>query len=285
MGAPLQKNGWSTGAGVGRLRRVMSAEVLGIGVDESLIDRWRDWFAPSVQPFRTDVLPPQVAAAVPIRQVEPTPEWTDTFFMYSGTWTWLCEEEFDSLRPSLRRSLLAARRRTVHPKLMPVWPSELARPGDDLMFRWVASGAVRPSRHRDVPGGVWGRAQAVLPHAEGLAGTFPTSGSGPNCFGTVLAAAGLDVADGLIAPDRFRVWLDEHTEPINSTECDDDPGVVFVWTEHGDLAHATVTIGGGWMLTKPSQSWSSPRLIYTVREAVNSWRFPDTRLSRYRLLR
>lgn len=72
---------WSTCAGVGRIHRMMSAEVLGIGVDEALIARWRDWFAPSVQPFRTDVLPPQVAAAVPMRQVESTPEWADTFFM------------------------------------------------------------------------------------------------------------------------------------------------------------------------------------------------------------
>lgn len=86
-------------------------------------------------------------------------------------------------------------------------------------------------------------------------------------------------------PDSFQVWLDEHTERINGTDCDHHPGVVFVWTEHEVVAHATVTIGGGWMLTKPSQAWSSPRLIYTVREAVNSWRYPDTRLSRHRLLR
>lgn len=264
---------------------MMSAEVLGIGVDEALIDRWRGWFAPSMQPFRTDVLPAPVAAAVPIRQVEPAPEWTDTFFMYGGTWTWLCEDEFNSLRPSLRRSLLAARRRTVRPKSMPVWPSELARSGDDLMLRWVASGAVRPSRHQDVPAAVWKHAQPVLPGAERLAGTFPSRGSGANCFGTVLAAAGLDVSEVQVGPDRFRVWLDEHTEPIHGTACDDHPGVIFVWTERGDLAHATVTIGGGWMLTKPSQAWSSPRLVYTVREAVNSWRYPDTRLSRHRLLR
>jgi hypothetical protein len=168
---------------------------------------------------------------------------------------------------------------------MPVWPSELARSGDELLLRWVASGAVRSSRHREVPAVVWNRARAVLPQAGRLAGSFPTSGSGANCFGTVLAATGLDVSDVQIGPDTFENWLHEHTEPINGTDCDDDPGVVFAWTEHGDLAHATVTIGGGWMLTKPSQAWSSPRLIYTVREAVNSWRYPDTRMSRHRLLR
>lgn len=264
---------------------MVTTEVLGIGVDESLVERWRDWFAPQVQPFRTDLLPAQLAPTVPMRQVEPTLEWTDTFFMYGGTWTWLCEEEFNSLRPSVRRSLLAVRRRTVRPKLMPVWPSELARSGDELMFSWVASGAVRPSRHEDVPGAVWKHAQSVLPQAERLAGTFARGGSGPNCFGTVLAAAGLDVSDVQIGPDALQAWLGEHTEPIKGTSHDDEPGIVFAWTEHGHVAHATVTIGDGWMLSKPSQAWSSPRLVCTVREVVNSWRYPTTRLSRHRILR
>jgi hypothetical protein len=204
--------------------------------------------------------------------------------MYSGAWTWLSEEEFNSLRPSLRRSLLAMRRRTVRPKSMPVWPSELARSGDELMFRWIASGTVRPSRHQDVPSSVWERAQAVLPDAERLAGTFP-GGSGPNCFGTVLAATGLDVSDVLVGPDKFQAWLDEHAERITGTSCDDEPGVVFAWTEHGKLAHATVSIGGGWMFGKGSQSWSSPRFVRPVRNVVDSWRYPETRLSRYRISR
>ena len=261
-----------------------STQVLGISVDGDLIERWRGWFAPPLQPFRTDTLPPQIAAAVPSRRLEPTPEWTDTFFMYRGTWTWFDEEEFDALGPSLRRSLLASRRRSVRPKLMPVWPSELARTGDDPMLRWVASGAVRPSRHEEVPVTVWRHAQTVLPDAERLAGTFALSGSGANCFGTVMAATGRDVSDVQIGPDVFQRWLDEHAEPINGTKYDHDAGVVFAWTEHGKLAHATVTIGDAWMLAKPSQSWSSPRLVNTVRDIVNSWRYPDTNLSRYRLL-
>ncbi|SDT37748.1 hypothetical protein SAMN04489812_5486 [Microlunatus soli] len=264
---------------------MVPVRVLEIEVGEDLVDRWRDWFAPAVQPFRTDILQPQVAAALPIRRVEPTPEWTDTFFMYHGAWTWLTEEEFGALRPSVRRSLRAARRRTVRPKLMPVWPSELARAGDELMFNWVASGAVRPSRHESVASTVWTHAHPVLPQAERLAGTFAVSGSGANCFGTVLAATGLDVSDVLVGPVRFQAWLDEHTEPISGTAFDDQPGVVFAWTEHGDLAHATVTVGDGWMLAKPSQAWSSPRLVNTVREVVTSWRYPDTSLSRYRIVR
>src|SRR5699024_9226592 len=128
-----------------------------------------------------------------------------------GTWTWLSEDEFSALCPSLRRSLLAVRRRTTRPKSMPAWPSELARSGDELMYRWIESGIVRPSQHREVPSSVWKRAQAVLPDAEQLAGTFPTAGgSRANCFGTVMAGTGLDVRDVLIGPDKFQAWLDEH---------------------------------------------------------------------------
>lgn len=263
---------------------VETVQVLGIPVTEQLVSRWRGWFAPVEQPFRTDLLSAGLQAAIPHRDKEPTSEWCDTYFMYTGTWTWLTEPEFMDLRPGQRRSLLAVRRRMVRPKPMPVWPSELAAAGDALMFDWIATGAVRPSRHREVPEQVWDRAARRLPRARQLAGTFPHTGSGPNCFGTVLAATGIVDADHiLIDTTRFEQWLSEHTEPITGTSQDDEPGIVFVWTEHGQLAHATVTIGDGWMLTKPSQAWSSPRMIWTVRDAVNSWRYPDTQLLRYRL--
>lgn len=265
-------------------RSSVFAEVLGIGVDEPLVKRWRDWFSPTVQPFRTDLLPPDVAAAVPAIERRPTPEWADRYSMYGGTWTWLSEDEFTKLRPSVRRSLLAVRRRTVRPKSMPAWPSELARSGDELIYNWIESGTVRPSRHREVSGMVWRRAQAILPHAERLAGTFPSAaGSRSNCFGTVLAATGLDVSDVQIGTDTFQDWLAEHTEVVTGTARDNEPGIVFVWTEHGEIAHATVTIGDGWMLGKGSQAWSSPRFVQTVRNFVDSWRYPTTRLSRHRI--
>lgn len=229
---------------------------------------------------------PEVAAAIPERQVQATAEWVDTFFMYGGTWTWMNEAEFSALRPSHRRALLAIRRRTVRPKLMPVWPSQLAVAGDEVMLRWIASGAVRPSRHRAVPAEVWDRAAYLLPKARELAGTFAPTGSGPNCFGTVMAALGEpNAADVQVGPESFYTWIERNTDPVDGTSHDHEPGTVFVWTEHGEVAHATVTLGGDWMLTKPSQSWSSPRLIWTVREAVNSWRIRDTRVSRYRICR
>lgn len=246
---------------------------------------WRGWFAPPVQPFPVHLLRPDVAAAIPDQRAEPTAEWVDTFFMYTGTWTWLDEPGFLALTPGSRRSLLAARRKSTRPKkVISVWPSELDAVGDQLMFHWISSG-VRPSQHGSVSARVWDRADRLVPGARRLAGTFATSGSGPNCFGTVMAAAGEPVENQQIPPLAFRTWLHSHTEPIEGTQHDADPGVVFVWTEHGELAHATVTIGAGWMLTKPSQSWSSPRMIWNVRDAVNSWRYPDTRLSRHRLRR
>lgn len=222
---------------------VGTVQVLGIPVTEQLVSRWRNWFAPPEQPFRIDPLSADLRAVIPHRDKEPTSEWCDTFFMYTGTWTWLTESEFMDLRPGQRRSLLAVRRRTVHPKPMPVWPSELAAAGDTLMFDWIATGAVRPSRHREVPEHVWDRAARRLPRARQLAGTFAHTGSGPNCFGAVLAATGIVEADRTqIDTDTFVTWLEEHTEPITGTSQDDEPGIVFVWTEHGKPAHATVTV-------------------------------------------
>ena len=193
------------------------AEVLGIPVSSRILRRWREWFAPETQPFRTDLLSSEVAAAVPDNPSEPTEEWRDTFFMYGGTWTWLDEDAFLTLRPSHRRALLAVRRRTVRPKSMPVWPSKLAAAGEELMLYWIASG-VRPSRHQAVPPEVWNHAAHLLPEARELAGSFAFTGSGPNCFGTVMAASGVpDVENIRVGREPFQTWLNRHTEPIEGT--------------------------------------------------------------------
>lgn len=49
------------------------------------------------------------------------------------------------------------------------------------------------------------------------------------------------------------------------------------------LAHAAVTIGGGWAFQKPSQSWSSARIVCRVTDVINSWRLRGTKLSRHRI--
>ncbi|GAB3761649.1 hypothetical protein [Microlunatus parietis] len=259
-------------------------EVVGIAVDKGLVRRWRDWFAPARQAFPIGLVPDAAAAAIPIRTMKPTAEWVDTFFMYGGSWTWFDESEFAALPARSRRALLAARRRTMRPKTAPVlWPSELARAGDEPMFSWIESG-IKPSRHGEVPRDVWRTARRLLPEAERLAGTFEPAGSGPNCFGNVLAAAGVPDSETVsVGPGQFQTWLDEATEPVRGTGHDQEPGTVLVWTERGKLGHAVVTLGDGWVHNKPSQSWSSPRLVWTVTAAVHSWRFPGTKLHRYKI--
>lgn len=258
-------------------------EVLGIEIDDDLLARWRDWYAPQRQPFRVDELLSQLGPQVPRIDGTTTPEWRDTFFLYRGTWTWLTEDEFGALPLAVRRALRRGRRAGMRPKPSPVWPSALAQVADDPLLRWIEAG-VAPSEHAQVDEATWARARRILPGAQALAGTFPSAGSGPNCFATVVAAADdLGRADEWMQTEDFDSWLDQRTTPWSGTARDDSPGTVLVWTEHGKLAHAAITLGDGWALHKPSQSWSSPRLVWSVRRLVNSWRFPSTRLSRHLL--
>lgn len=205
-----------------------SRQVLGIDLDDALITRWREWYAPERQAFRTDLLDPEIAATVPHTELEPTEEWVDTFFIYSGTWTWLDEAEFGALPAPTRRAMQAVRRRVMYPKRLPVWRSKLDRFGDGPLLAWVASGA-RSSRHHEVPDEVWRDAAQLLPEAQRMAGSFVRTGSGPNCFGAVMAAAGIAEAEHtrvVLAP--FQAWLDEHTEPVRGPAHDQLPGTVLV---------------------------------------------------------
>lgn len=261
-----------------------SVSTLGIDVPRELVARWKEWLAPPLQPFRTDILPGEIVTSLPRRTLVVTDEHRDTFFLYGGEWTWLEESEFTALPRSVQRTLLASQRRLTRPKPSPPWPSELADRGDAALIAWVEAGT-RPSRHADVSLSTWTACEGVLPRARLLAGTFPTSGSGANCFSTVVAAAGDSTADDLwMQTEDFTQWLGDSTIPIHGTDADTLPGTVLTWTEHGTLAHAAVTIGDGWVLNKPSQSWSSPRLVWTARELILGWRFPGTRLTRHRIL-
>lgn len=257
---------------------------LAIDVPKQLLVSWREWFAPRLQPFRIDVLPDDVLGHVPRRAHVATDEHRDTFFLYGGEWTWLEESEFVALPRSVRRALLASRRRLMRPKPSPPWPSALAAKGDAPLLSWVEAGT-RPSRHDEVDASTWRSCEDALPRARRLAGTFPTAGSGANCFSTVVAATGDSSIDDLwMQTDDFARWLDGATVPVTSTRADDLPGTVLAWTEHGTLAHAAVTIGDGWVLNKPSQSWSSPRLVWATRDLILGWRYPGTRLRRHRLI-
>lgn len=261
-------------------------EVLGIRIDDDLLALWRSWHSPARRPFPVDGLAPDLSAQVPMQEGRTTAERRDTFFLYHGTWTWLSGEELTALPPAARRALLSRRRTRMRPKPQPVWPSAMSREGDAPLLAWVESG-VLPSAHARVSGLVGERARHVLPGAESLAGTFPDNGSGPNCFATVVAAAdallsrdGASTADESMQPGDFAKRLSRRTSPWTGTGRDAAPGTVLTWTEHGQLAHAAVAIGDGWVLNKPSQSWSSPRLVWTMRDLVQSWRLPGTKLSR-----
>lgn len=143
---------------------------------------------------------------------------------------------------------------------------------------------VAPGEHAQVSSATWARARPILPGAETLAGTFSATGSGANCFVTVGAAAdGIARADEWMQTEEFETWIARRKTPWSGTARDDDPGTVLAWTEHGRLAHAGITLGDGWVLHKPSQSWSSPRLVWTVHHLVHSWTFSGTRLSRHLL--
>ncbi|MGP9746461.1 hypothetical protein [Brachybacterium sp. AOP29-B2-41] len=258
-------------------------EVLGIEVGDDLLSRWWSWWAPALQPFRMDGLPGPLAAQIPLRSEEATAEVRDTYFLYDGTWTWLTQDEVEALPSAARRALLSRRRTCMRPKPSPPWPSRQSRDGEGALLHWVEAG-VAPSEHAQVSAATWWRARPVLPGADALAGTFPQAGSGANCFATVVAAAeGIAVADEWMQIAPFEDWLVRRTIPWSGTAHDDDPGTVLVWTEHGTLVHAAISLGDGWVLHKPSQSWSSPRLVWSVRRLVHTWTFPGTRLSRHLL--
>jgi len=273
--------------------------VLGINVSASLLKRWREWFAPAAQPFRTDRLCERFADAAPTgHRLQPSAEVRDTFHMYGGTWVWLEEPEFVQLSLMVRRALLFQRkatgrlgqlrsspRRLVDSRRTDSrivwWPSLLHRVGDEPLFTYVEDG-VRPSRHREVDPTVWSAPRRLLPGVADLAGTFAPV-SGPNCFGTVMAAAGVPGAESeWMLQGPFEEWLAEHAVSIQGTARDHVPGVVLVWrAADGLAAHAAVTVANGFALSKPSQAWCSPRLVWTVRETINAARYRGLTLSRH----
>lgn len=278
---------------------------LGIDIPDDLATQWRDWFAPDPQPFLIDA---ELAQRLGIeRSVAPLPdELRDTFEVYAfdrGIGVgWLGEDAFSRLPGSDRTALVRAQL-TFERGLVPSvrsyenvvgadahgqadghrfvwWPSLLDGHDEDVLRAYVEEGR-RPSRHDDLTNAGWDRIADDLPGARALAGTFAMN-SGPNCFGTVMAAAGMDgAADVWMLREPFEEWLAEETRPGGR---DADPGTVLVWRSPDGLAqHAAVTLGDGWALHKPSQGWMSPRKVLTVDEVKASARARGRRLRRYRM--
>jgi len=272
------------------------ANALGIRVAADLLDRWRESFAPQLQPFSTTRL--GVDASGIGQPAKPTLDIRDTFHVYSDDdWTWLEEAEFADLSLRTRRALLHGRAATGRLRDVPDrtpgltesrrtdsrivwWPSLLRRVGDQPLLSYIENG-LPPSRHSEVTAAIWARAGRLLPGAANLAGKFPAS-SGPNCFGNVLAAAGVGDGSEWVQRKPFEAWLAAHTEPVRGTKRDHLPGVVLVWRNHDGLAeHSAVTIGDGYTLNKPSQGWFSPHLVWTVQETTAASRYKGATLSRY----
>jgi hypothetical protein len=274
---------------------------MGVQVQPELWPSWRDWFAPARQPFDVDALPEHHRPLVPVRQVDPSPEVRDTFCVYGrGDRTWLTELEFGALPVGARASLVTSRQVAGHLRTAPDsiraqarqqtgrsrfvwWPTLLRQAGDEPVVQFV-DGRFQPSCHHQVPARTWREARHRLPGARVLAGTF-AAGSGPNCFGTVMAAAGVPGAEHKwMLQEPFEEWLHTHARPHPGPGRDREPGVVLLWRDRTGLAsHAAVTIGDGHALSKPSQAWFTPRVVWTVRDTIRQARSTGHTLERWLL--
>lgn len=228
---------------------------------------------PERQPY---ALAPGRAAELGLTgHIAPLPmEHRDSFELYAlgdDVVVWLTRAEARALPRDVRDAQPGAHRR----------PSRDDAETLRRIVAYVESGR-RPSRHREPGAEAWRDLAGRLPRAEELAGTFPDA-SGPNCFGTVMAAAGVPGAEKVwMQREPFEAWLAERTVPGGS---DDEAGSVLVWRDDaGRVQHAAVTLGGGWAMHKPSQGWMSPTKVLTVREVKASARTPGRHRRRHRIV-
>lgn len=273
-------------------------QVLGIDVSDALLAQWAQWLAPERQPFL-------VRSQEPVGEL--SDELRDTYELYGLTnrglsLTWYDEQQFAALPrperaalvrsqvhleraavPSVRRwgHVVGAGARTQADGYRFVWwPSVLHGHERRVLPAFVTNDRL-PSQHARVPEAVWAAAAPVVPEARRLSGSFPAC-SGPNCFGTVMAAAGVPGAkEAWMQREPFEDWLARSTRRGGR---DTDPGTVFVWrSASGDADHAAVTLGGGWAVHKPSQGWMSPVKVLPVEDLKRRGGGRGLRLHRYAL--
>ncbi|MDO4607348.1 MAG: hypothetical protein Q4B12_08525 [Bowdeniella nasicola] len=260
----------------------MMLPVLGIPVSPELVDKWKNFWSFPVQPFPVKGLPAELLEQLPAsRDVTPSGEYRDTFYLYDAAdRRFYSQGDIASLPGNVRSELLRVQKNSYPEPIVPAWP------GDPFllpkMIRWIEHG-VRSSLHEIAAQSLEAASSEKLPAAKSLAGTFAER-SGPNCFHTVMCAAGENPPDPWVTQDVFTEFLERRAEPLKDNRADATAGVIFTWTLHGELAHAAVTLGDGWSLVKPSQSWSSPRLVWTVPEVVASWRIKGATMQRWMLV-
>ena len=123
-----------------------------------------------------------------------------------------------------------------------------------------------------------GRFPELLP----LLGTFAAD-SGPNCFGSVMAACGVPGVSGLwMHSPPFMRWLERVAVPSDDLgAC----GTVLIWRDaSGQVQHAALALGHGWLFHKEAQAWFSPRQVVRQQEALERWRHEGWTVSGYALL-
>ena len=279
--------------------------LLGIDVPDELFDRWRVYLAPEWQPFFVD--PDEYDFGGPARERTLTDDLRDTYKVWrmQGTRTvvWFDEESFMSLPRADRARLVREQARRDRGAVPTVnrwsdvfdartlraqadsyrfvwWPALLDQHPEQVLAAHVLDGQPA-SRHDEVKASTWRACERLLPGAREIAGQFAPS-SGPNCFGTTLAAAGLVDSTSCVVQEPFEDFLSAHCTPSGR---DEEPGTVFVWRDgHGQPVHSAVTIGDGWALEKPAQTWWTPRVVLDVRQLIKANRGAGQRLERHRIL-
>lgn len=282
-------------------------KLLGIEVSDQLVERWRSYLAPEHQPFFVGANEGWDLAKATAGDHVLTDDLRDTYKVWrmtdAKTVLWLDETAFMALPRTDRARLVRAqveRNRGAVPTVrrwrhlvdgaalgeqadghrFVWWPSLLGPRAREVLADHVSEGQT-PSRHREVKVSTWRRCERLLPGAHELAGTFADA-SGPNCFATTLGAAGRSDPEAWILQEPFEEFL--------STSCerggrDEDPGTILVWRDsHGSPVHSAVTIGDGWALEKPAQTWWAPRVVLGVRELIKANRWPGQRLERHRIV-
>jgi hypothetical protein len=247
--------------------------VLGIDVGTDVLYQWCDWLMPTEQPF---LVPRDVtdAAGLADDRDRLSLEFRDSFRLYDTgdrAVCWLTRAQSRCLPPEVRRDQRGAHR----------WPSPDRARDVARAVRFVEERRQR-SRHADVDQATWENASRVLPAARDLAGIFPP-GSGPNCLGTVMGAAGVaGAAETWMRREPFEEWLAAASRPGGR---DDLAGTVLVWRDaNRAVQHAAVTLGDGWALHKPSQGWMSPTKALTVHDAILDSRVSGRHLQRRTML-
>lgn len=247
-------------------------DVLGIAVDRDELERWLGWLMPAEQPF---LVPRDLADELGLedRPDQLTMELRDAFWIYGEQEDAVCWLD----RAASRRLPGDVRRGQPEPHR---WRTGDLDADVARLVRYLEDGR-RRSRHHEVGDDVWRGHEEALPGARRLAGSFPGR-SGPNCFATVMAAAGVEgAAETWMLREPFEEWLAASTVRGGA---DDQTGTVMVWrSPDGLVQHAAVVLGDGLALHKPSQGWQSPTKVLTAHEVKMSSRASGRRLDRYRL--